>query len=100
MNRETLGKMRPSAILMNASRGPVVDSDALYEALKAGVIAGAALDVTEPEPMPGDHQLVSLPNCLIRAPHRLGLVRDARQRWPASLPTTCWPGPHTRRCHP
>lgn len=68
MNRETLGKMRPAAILVNTSRGPVVDSDALYEALKAGVIAGAALDVTEPEPMSGDHQLVSLPNCLV-VPH-------------------------------
>jgi len=68
MNRETLGKMRRSAILVNTSRGPVVDSDALYEALQTGVIAGAALDVTEPEPMAGSHQLVSLPNCLI-VPH-------------------------------
>ena len=68
INRETLGKMQRSAILVNTSRGPVVDSDALYEALKAGVIAGAALDVTEPEPMAGDHKLVSLPNCLI-VPH-------------------------------
>jgi glyoxylate reductase len=68
MNRETLGKMQTSAILVNTSRGPVVDSDALYAALKAGIIAGAALDVTEPEPMAGDHQLVSLPNCLV-VPH-------------------------------
>jgi glyoxylate reductase len=68
INRETLGKMKRSAILVNTSRGPVVDSDALYEALKEGVIAGAALDVTEPEPMPGDHKLLSLPNCLV-VPH-------------------------------
>jgi len=47
INRETLSKMKPSAILVNTSRGPVVDSDALYDALKDGVIAGAALDVTE-----------------------------------------------------
>ena len=68
INRETLGKMKRSAILVNTSRGPVVDSDALYEALKGGVIAGAALDVTEPEPLPGNHQLLSLPNCLV-VPH-------------------------------
>jgi len=60
--------MKRSAILINTSRGPVVDSDALYAALKDGVIAGAALDVTEPEPMAGDHQLLSLPNCLV-VPH-------------------------------
>jgi lactate dehydrogenase-like 2-hydroxyacid dehydrogenase len=68
MNRERFSKMKRSAILVNASRGPVVDPDALYEALKNGVIAGAALDVTEPEPMPGDHKLLTLPNCLI-VPH-------------------------------
>jgi glyoxylate reductase len=68
INADTLGKMKPSAILINTSRGPVVDSDALYDALKIGVIAGAALDVTEPEPLPGDHKLLTLPNCLI-APH-------------------------------
>jgi glyoxylate reductase len=68
INRETLGKMKPSAILVNTSRGPVVDSNALYEALKNGVIAGAALDVTEPEPLPVDHKLLELPNCLV-VPH-------------------------------
>src|SRR5919199_1502418 len=68
MNQERLAKMKPSAILVNASRGPVVDPDALYDALKAGVIAGAALDVTEPEPLPGDHKLLTLPNCLV-VPH-------------------------------
>lgn len=68
MNRERLSKMKPSAMLINASRGPVVDPDDLYEALKDGTIAAAALDVTEPEPMPGDHKLLTLPNCLI-VPH-------------------------------
>jgi glyoxylate reductase len=68
MNRERLSKMKRSAILVNASRGPVVDPDALYEALTQGTIAGAALDVTEPEPMPGNHRLLTLPNCLI-VPH-------------------------------
>jgi lactate dehydrogenase-like 2-hydroxyacid dehydrogenase len=68
MNQPRLAKMKPSAILVNASRGPVVDPDALYDALKNGVIAGAALDVTEPEPMPGNHKLLTLPNCLV-VPH-------------------------------
>jgi lactate dehydrogenase-like 2-hydroxyacid dehydrogenase len=68
MNRETLAKMKPTAMLINASRGAVVDADALYEALKNGVIAAAALDVTEPEPIPADHKLLTLSNCLI-VPH-------------------------------
>ena len=68
MNAETFGKMKTSAVLVNASRGPVVDPDALYDALKHGVIAAAALDVTEPEPMPGNHKLLTLPNCLV-VPH-------------------------------
>ncbi len=68
MNRETFAKMKPTAMLVNASRGPVVDPDDLYDALKNGVIAAAALDVTEPEPIPGDHKLLTLPNCLI-VPH-------------------------------
>jgi lactate dehydrogenase-like 2-hydroxyacid dehydrogenase len=68
INRETLDKMKRSAILVNASRGPVVDSDALYEALRSGVIAAAALDVTEPEPLPADHKLLELQNCLV-VPH-------------------------------
>lgn len=65
---EALAKMKPTAVLINTSRGPVVDPDALYEALVAGQIAYAALDVTEPEPLPADHRLLSLPNCLI-VPH-------------------------------
>ena len=68
MNAQTFGKMKRSAMLVNASRGPVVDPDALYDALKNGVIAAAALDVTEPEPLPGDHKLLTLPNCLV-VPH-------------------------------
>ncbi len=68
MNRETFARMKRSAVLVNASRGPVVDPDALYDALKEGVIAAAALDVTEPEPMPGNHKLLTLPNCLV-VPH-------------------------------
>jgi glyoxylate reductase len=68
IGKRELELMKPSAILINAARGPVVQTDALYEALVNGVIAGAALDVTDPEPLPPDHPLIGLPNCLI-APH-------------------------------
>lgn len=68
MNAAAFAKMKPSAMLINAARGPVVDPAALYDALKNGVIAGAGLDVTEPEPLPGDHPLLTLPNCLV-VPH-------------------------------
>jgi glyoxylate reductase len=60
--------MKPRAILINTSRGGVVDQKALYQALKDGVIAGAALDVTDPEPIPLDDPILTLPNALI-VPH-------------------------------
>jgi glyoxylate reductase len=68
IGEEALRRMKPTAVLVNTSRGPVVDSQALYTALKEGWIAAAALDVTDPEPLPADHPLLSLPN-LIVAPH-------------------------------
>jgi glyoxylate reductase len=60
--------MKSTATLINTSRGPVVDTDALYEALKSGQIGFAALDVTNPEPLPANHKLLSLTN-LIVTPH-------------------------------
>jgi glyoxylate reductase len=63
-----LARMRESAILINTSRGGVVDQDALARALHAGQIAGAGLDVTDPEPLPGDHPLLRAPH-LIVLPH-------------------------------
>jgi glyoxylate reductase len=68
INDDAFAKMKPSAILINSARGPIVDPDALYRALRDGKIAGAGLDVTEPEPLPADSPLVTLPNCLI-VPH-------------------------------
>ncbi len=68
INRERLGWMKKTAVLVNTSRGPVVDSLALAEALQKGGIAAAALDVTDPEPIPLNHPLVGLDNCLI-VPH-------------------------------
>ncbi|MBK6644191.1 MAG: D-glycerate dehydrogenase [Anaerolineales bacterium] len=68
VNAEFLGKMKSNAILVNTSRGPVVDQNALYQALKSNQIFAAALDVTDPEPLPMDSPLLTLENCLI-APH-------------------------------
>jgi phosphoglycerate dehydrogenase-like enzyme len=63
-----LAAMEPHAWLVNVARGRHVDTDALVAALTSGTIGGAALDVTDPEPLPAGHPLWSLPNCLI-TPH-------------------------------
>ncbi len=68
LNADAFGKMKRNAIVVNTARGPIVDPQALYDALRSGRIAGAALDVTEPEPIPMASPLLTLPNCLI-APH-------------------------------
>lgn len=68
INAQTLDHMKPTAVLVNTARGPIVDTDALYQALKDERIAYAALDVTDPEPLPADHKLLTLPNCLV-VPH-------------------------------
>lgn len=60
--------MKETAVLINTARGPIVDPEALYQALKDGQIAAAALDVTDPEPLPPDHKLLTLSN-LIVTPH-------------------------------
>jgi phosphoglycerate dehydrogenase-like enzyme len=66
--RAELAAMEPDAWLVNVARGGVVDTEALVEALRSGQIGGAALDVTDPEPLPDGHPLWDLPNCLI-TPH-------------------------------
>lgn len=60
--------MKPSAVFINTSRGPVVDQSALADALRKGTIFAAGLDVTDPEPLPPEHELYQLRNCVI-APH-------------------------------
>lgn len=71
MNADALAQMKPSAFLINTSRGAVVDEPALIEALEKGTIAGAALDVTAVEPLPADSKLRSLQNVLL-SPHSAG----------------------------
>jgi lactate dehydrogenase-like 2-hydroxyacid dehydrogenase len=82
MNATTLALMKPTAILVNTSRGPVVDQHALAEALRDGTIAAAALDVTDPEPISMDDPLVGLDNCLI-VPHIASASRATRGRMAA-----------------
>jgi len=65
---EALARMKPTALLVNTARGPIVDPDALLHALHTRAIAGAALDVTDPEPLPGEHPLLEAPNLLV-VPH-------------------------------
>ncbi|MDD3164350.1 MAG: hydroxyacid dehydrogenase [Oscillospiraceae bacterium] len=71
-----LQAMKPSAYLINASRGPIVDEQALVEALRAGEIAGAGLDVFEQEPPPAEHPLFSMDNVIV-SPHNAALSDGA-----------------------
>jgi len=82
INAQTLALMKPTAVLVNTSRGPVVDQRALADALRDGVIWAAALDVTDPEPIPMDDPLVGLDNCLI-VPHIASASRATRGKMAA-----------------
>jgi glycerate dehydrogenase len=79
VNAERLGQMKPTAFLINTSRGPLVDEQALADALGAGRIAGAGLDVLAIEPPPADHSLFTAKNCYI-TPHNAWGTKSARQR--------------------
>ncbi len=73
-----LAAMKATAVLVNTARGPIVDTAALEAALRAGEIAAAALDVTDPEPLPADHPLLSAPGALV-VPHTGSATHAARE---------------------
>ncbi len=81
MGRERLARMKPDAVLINTARGALIDTRALADALQAGRLGGAGIDVLEREPPPPDHPLLdpSVPN-LIVTPHVAWAAREARQR--------------------
>jgi phosphoglycerate dehydrogenase-like enzyme len=71
VDEDALATLPPHAVVVNAARGGIVDTDALVSALQSNKIRGAALDVTDPEPLPADHPLWTLENCLV-TPHTGG----------------------------
>jgi glyoxylate reductase len=79
IGRTELAKMKPTAALVNISRGPVVDTAALTEALTSRTIRMAAVDVTDPEPLPRDHPLLKLDNVVI-TPHLGSATEETRRR--------------------
>jgi len=79
LNAEKLSWMKPKAVIVNTSRGPVVNGADLADALRAGTIFAAALDVTDPEPIPTDDPLLSLDNCLV-VPHIASASRATRSK--------------------
>lgn len=96
IGRQELAAMQPSGLLINIARGGVIDTDALVHALQSGEIAGAGLDVTDPEPLDSTHPLWALENCLI-TPHTANTpemlrprlaqrITDNVQRFTAGLP--------------
>jgi lactate dehydrogenase-like 2-hydroxyacid dehydrogenase len=79
IDEAALKRMKPTAILINAARGEIANTDTLVRALREGWIARAALDVTDPEPIPADHPLVAMPQCII-VPHIGSATVTARDR--------------------
>jgi len=85
MNDAAFGKMKKNAVLVNCSRGPVIDTDALVRALDGGRIAGCALDTVDPEPMPDPHPLRGRENVIIN-PHAAWYSEQAMQGLQAGAP--------------
>lgn len=78
VDHEIFAKMKSTAVVVNVGRGPLINTDDLVTALRTGQIAGAAMDVTDPEPLPDNHPLWAMDNCLI-TPHIAATGRMAQQ---------------------
>jgi lactate dehydrogenase-like 2-hydroxyacid dehydrogenase len=96
INADALRAMKPTAVVVNTSRGPVVDPAALETALREGQIFAAGLDVTEPEPLQDDHPLVTLPNCIV-VPHIASASKVTRGRMAAMAAANLLAGLHGER---
>jgi len=79
INAESIASMRRGVYLVNCARGPLIDQDALVAAIDSAHVAGAALDVTEPEPLPIGHPLLTRPNVII-TPHIASSTAVGRRR--------------------
>lgn len=79
MNKDRIERMKPGAIFVNVSRGPVVDDDALIAALSAGRIRGAALDVFSTQPLPAEHPYLQMDNVIV-TPHLAGITEESMKR--------------------
>ncbi len=86
MNDEAFGRMKPTAYVVNCSRGPIIDTDALVRALDAGRIAGCALDTTDPEPLPAGHALRERDNVIVN-PHAAWYSAEAMVGLQAGAPS-------------
>jgi len=84
IGKKEFDMMKRNAILINTARGPIIDTNALYEALKEGKIAGAGLDVTDPEPLPPNHPLLNMDNVVI-VPHIGSATEEARMKMAISV---------------
>jgi phosphoglycerate dehydrogenase-like enzyme len=89
LGRAQLERMKPSAVLINTARGPIVDEAALVEALTRGRIAGAGLDVFDVEPLPAGHPLARLENVVL-TPHSAGITPEALEAGLALSITNVW----------
>ncbi|MCZ8380026.1 2-hydroxyacid dehydrogenase [Mycobacterium sp. CPCC 205372] len=88
LDRAALARMRPDAVLVNTSRGPIVDESALADALRSGRLAAAGLDVFGEEPAPPDHPLFGLPNVVV-TPHVAWYTADTMRRYLAEGVENC-----------